>query len=390
MSSAPTDVLHYTVLRPQQLRDVNEAAVLRYLLGHEPTSRSEIARGLGLTQGSVTKIVSRLVARGLLLEVSIREQDSGRGRPKVPLDLVKDAYVIAGAHIGVQHLTLGVTGIDGVPVDTVRVDHDGTWTQVHARIAEWISQVRVEHHPELLGLGLIIGGQVDPERGTLLAHAALGWHDVPLREDLARSTGAPVHVDSSARAHAEADLVFGTSGAARNFLHVFVGNVVEVAVVAEGRVQPGRDGGAGDITGMAFKSRREGFTTIGESVSDVALLRRARLLGLISQQDGLDQLVAEADGPGGAMARGLLLDRAADVGRVLAQLDALLAPELIVLSSGVLAVEEALPTAAAALVEARAPFPAVPLLPARYGTNPLITAAATLVLEHSLLSPMAR
>ena len=375
----------YRVLRPRQLRDVNEIAVLRRLIAAGPSSRMEIAQELGLTQGPITRIVGRLMERGLVRESPDRVPAVGRGRPKVPIEVVGDARMIIGAHIGLQHLTIGVAGVDGKPLRAIQVDHDGTWSGTLEQIADFVSEIEQGSSASLLAVGVIIGGVVDGNRGALAAHDALGWQHVEMREELSQRLGQPVFVESSARAHAQADVLFGTAGDVQNFLHVFVGNIVEVATVVDGRVRPGRDGAAGDVSSWILGDDHGRAITAGDALGDQHVLARARAGGVIAAGEGLAQLVAQAGQDDGAEARTLLLDRAAHVGRLLAQLDALLAPEMIVISSGVVAVDGALEAASAAMQAARPTVRVPQLRMTRYGSNPLVSAAVAVVLDRTLL-----
>ncbi|HEY9290595.1 MAG TPA: ROK family protein [Microlunatus sp.] len=376
----------YRVLRPRQLRNVNEIAVLRHLIAAGPASRLEIAQELGLTQGPITRIVGRLMERGLVRESPQRAPAVGRGRPKVPIEVIAEARMIIGAHIGLQHLTIGAAGIDGKPVNGVQVDHDGTWPGTLEQIADFVARTEQQFSAPLIGVGVIIGGVVDGNRGALTVHDTLGWQHVGMRDDLAQRLDRPVFVEASARAHAQADVLFGTAGKVQNFLHVFVGNIVEVATVVDGQVRAGRDGVAGDVSSWILGDDHGRAITAGAALGDQHVLEQARQRGVIETGDGLDQLVARAGQPdGGGAARELLLQRAAQVGRLLAQLDALLAPEMIVISSGVVAVSGALAAASAAMQSSRQTVRVPPLRMTRYGSNPLVSAAAAVVLDRTLL-----
>lgn len=382
-------VQRYPVLRPQQLRDVNEIAVLRHLIANGSASRLEIANALGLTQGPITRIVGRLMERGLARESPAREASAGRGRPRIPVEVNADAYVIVGAHIGLQHLTIGTAGIDGKPSKSIRLLHGGTWEGTLALIAEFVSNLHARPNAPILAVGVIIGGLIEPDRGVLLRHEALGWHNIPMRDDLATALGCPTFVESSVRAHANADLLFGTASDVRDFLHVFVGNIVEIAAVIDGRVRAGRDGLGGDVSSWFFSDADGRAITVADALGDQNVLENARRQGVIGRQDDLDALVAVANGPSGSTARDILLARASSTGVLLAQIDALLAPSAIVISSGVLAVEGALEAATTTLRKMRQCSSVPSVRVSRYGTNPLVSAAAALVLERTVLNAEA-
>ncbi len=82
----------------------------------------------------------------------------------------------------------------------------------------------------MLGLGVVTGGRVDPQRGVVVERQPLGWRDVPVRKVLATATSLPVYVDGHARALAQAEILFGDQRARRSLVHLFVGNVVDAAM----------------------------------------------------------------------------------------------------------------------------------------------------------------
>ena len=58
---------------------VAEWAVMRVLLGTEPVAPSQLADEMGLTRGAITKLVDRLVGKGL----AVREASARDGRAQV-------------------------------------------------------------------------------------------------------------------------------------------------------------------------------------------------------------------------------------------------------------------------------------------------------------------
>jgi predicted NBD/HSP70 family sugar kinase len=380
----------YTVLRPQHLRDVNEAAVLRRLIAHGAQPRRDLARAVGLTRAPMTRIVARLAERGIVRETEQSASDRpARGRPAIPVELVRDAAIVIGVHIGVRTLTLGVAGLDG-RVDAVRLDeYDRTWPDARARIVRYVREsVAGAGARQVLGVGVIVGGHVDPERGVLHAHPVLDWRDVAVRDELAEQTGVAVHVESNARAHATGDIVFGTVDGAQDFVHLFVGNVVEAAVVIGGRVRAGFGGAGGELSTWTVPDEDGRAVGVEAALGDYAVVERARRLGVPGDGDvDLAAMTALIDGPSGDVVRRVLVERAERVGVLLAQLDALLAPELFVLSSGVIAVSGTLEAAGRSLAAATRPGQRVPeLRAAAHGTNPVVSSAAAVVLDRTLLA----
>jgi DNA-binding transcriptional ArsR family regulator len=96
--------------QPEHMRRRNVSAVLRALLAHGPIARSEIARLTSLSGGTVTKLVSPLLASGLLREQAAPTAGGQLGRPRVPVDLDAQARAVVGLHIGLLRTTRRSTG----------------------------------------------------------------------------------------------------------------------------------------------------------------------------------------------------------------------------------------------------------------------------------------
>src|SRR5690349_21277276 len=88
---------HQKVLRPQEARSVNSALVLRLLRSDGRLSRAEIARNTSLSEGTVSRIVSDLIERGLVVEDGA--ENSTGGRPATRLQLSADRSAM-GVDIG--------------------------------------------------------------------------------------------------------------------------------------------------------------------------------------------------------------------------------------------------------------------------------------------------
>src|SRR5690606_28797588 len=75
-------------------RSINRLIVLNLVREHQPISRAEVARRMGVGRGMVTSLVDELLAEGTIYEGA--SADSARGRRPRPLFVrTRDRYVIA-------------------------------------------------------------------------------------------------------------------------------------------------------------------------------------------------------------------------------------------------------------------------------------------------------
>ncbi len=324
---------------PRRSRDP-AGAVLRAVLDHGPIARSSVARAARLSAASVTGVVAALLQSGLVREVPEAAGPAGVGRPHVPLDIQTEDVAVIGAHIAVTNTTVALLDLRGRVIATHRDLHGPRDpASVLAALVSRVAAVRRGHRDRraILGFGLATGGWVDAVNGSVVEHTLLGWRDVPAAAVLAEATGLPVWVDSNSRALLKAEQLFGdVAGRARSSaVHLFVGNVVDVAFAAGGTVHQGPRSAAGAVAHLPVQGCLEvcacGRTGCLEAaVSDQALVRRALAEGIIDRPD-FTALVNTALA-GSAAAVALVQERARLVGRAAAVLLDLFDPEVLVVA----------------------------------------------------------
>src|SRR3989442_13129555 len=78
--------------------EVNEFLVLDHVRANDPTTRTEIARALGLSAASVSRIVGRLKDDGLVTESGTAT--SPGGRPSTLISFRRDAGAVIAVDLG--------------------------------------------------------------------------------------------------------------------------------------------------------------------------------------------------------------------------------------------------------------------------------------------------
>ena len=318
-------------------RDTGRAAVLRAVLAQGPVARSTIARRTGLSPAAVTRHTADLTAFGLIRELPAAAEKR-LGRPHTPLDIETDRQVAAGLHIAATHCTLAVLDLRGRVLAQERLPHPAAdpvtvLTAAARRLPDFIAAHAGGRIP--LGVGVATGGWVDRELGLLVEHHPLGWREVPVRELVAEPTGLPVRVDSHARALLRAEQLFGPIGAADSVVHLFVGNVVDAAIVTGDAVHHGPRSAAGDIAHQPLGDPtvrcpcgRSGC--LQATVSDWAFSARAVRAGIIPAPSM--PLLLDAARRGDPAARALFRSRAVSLGGAVALLLDVLNPEVLVVT----------------------------------------------------------
>ncbi|MFE5190859.1 ROK family protein [Streptomyces sp. NPDC056628] len=216
-----------------------ERAVAIEVLLAGPLSRTELARRLDLSAGSVTRLTKPLIETGLLVEVPEAGEvlETRQGRPSQPLDVVAESRSFLGFKI-TEDMVYGV-------VTTLRSDivarHDRPLTTHDpAEVVDLLGEMTEElaaRHPRLAGVGIGVGGLVE-NRSVVGESPFLGWRDVPLAQLVARRTGLPVVVENDVAALVEAETWFGAGRGLDRFVVLTIGAGIGYGLVLGGRRVP--------------------------------------------------------------------------------------------------------------------------------------------------------
>ncbi|MFE0888448.1 ROK family protein [Streptomyces rochei] len=215
-----------------------ERSVAIEVLVHGPLSRTEIARRLDLSPGSLTRLTKPLIQEGLLVEVEEAGATEGRqGRPSQPLDVVADSRHFLGFKITDDTVYGVLTTLRSEIVarlDRSLVARDpGEVADVLAGMTRELSRGR----PRPAGLGIGVGGLVEG-RSVVGESPFLGWRGVPLAALVEERTGLPVVVENDTAAFVEAETWFGAGRGLDRFVVLTIGAGLGYGLVLGGRRVP--------------------------------------------------------------------------------------------------------------------------------------------------------
>ncbi|MFE1139237.1 ROK family protein [Streptomyces rochei] len=215
-----------------------ERSVAIEVLVHGPLSRTEIARRLDLSPGSLTRLTKPLIQEGLLVEVEEAGATEGRqGRPSQPLDVVADSRHFLGFKITDDTVYGVLTTLRSEIV--ARLDRSlaardpGEVADVLAGMTRELSRGR----PRPAGLGIGVGGLVEG-RSVVGESPFLGWRGVPLAALVEDRTGLPVVVENDTAAFVEAETWFGAGRGLDRFVVLTIGAGLGYGLVLGGRRVP--------------------------------------------------------------------------------------------------------------------------------------------------------
>jgi glucokinase len=193
-------------------------------------------------------------------------------------------------------------------------------------------------HPDIDGIGVSIGGPMDPAAGVIMSPPHLpGWDDIPLGELLQRRFGRRVAVEHDAKAGALAEWMFGAGIGVQDLVFLTAGTGLGGGVISGGRLVRGAGGAAGECghwriaaDGPLMFGKRGSWESFA-SGAGIAALAAERFPARFAQTTAAD--LATLVRAGDADARAVIGESARALGLGLALLVDLLAPELIVLGT---------------------------------------------------------
>lgn len=232
---------------PRLLRALNDRAALELLLTRGPLTRAQLGELTGLSKVTASQLVERLEERGLVSRVG--EQAGGRG-PNAQLYAVTpgSAHVV-GVDVGPDRVLAACADITGNVIGRVEQstrDTDDPVGVVHNAVVQAASSA----HAQLASVRRVVlgtPGLVDPGSGDItFAFNLPRWHRgllAALREDL----HTPVVFENDVNLAAVAEAHAGAARGIDNFVLVWAGVGIGLAIMINGRMHLGSSGAAGEI-----------------------------------------------------------------------------------------------------------------------------------------------
>jgi len=306
-------------------------AVALEVLIHGPLSRSEVARRLDLSPGSLTRLSTPLLESGLLVEAG--EQVDGKvGRPQQLLDVVPASRRFIGMKLMADEVAGVTTDLRAnVLASQSRRLVDRSPEAVADVVAE-LARALAAGTPEVMALGIGIGGFLG-EHGQVLSAPFLSWEDVQLGLMIETRTGIPTMVENDLVAFTEYEHWFGAGRGLDRFAVVTLGAGVGYGLVIHDEIVRNDEFGIG-LVGHWPLDPFGPVCSEGHRGCAKAVLTDSAITHAVSQAIGRPVSYAEAldlAASGEPAARRVVDDAGRGLGRLLAAIANLTMPETVVL-----------------------------------------------------------
>lgn len=179
----------------------HDAAVLAVARRGDPVSRAELAQALQVTPQAISKILGRLMDRGLVAEMGTVA--AGPGKPTTFYRIVPSSRRAIGLHLTRSRVHAVVVDLTGEILARREIE-TGRLQPIDELIATLADQTRAlaDVGPgELLGVGVGMPGPVDWSEGVYRGTSQPDpWRGAPIRSLLAQELSVPVLLDHDSRA----------------------------------------------------------------------------------------------------------------------------------------------------------------------------------------------
>ncbi len=192
----------------------NRSAALRILHRQGSMSRKRLSEAIKLTPAAITKIVSEMLAEGLLIEGAAVPSE-GAGRREILLQLNPQAGCALGVLINLRQAILSAVWLDGSVFFSEQIalppkaDAEEWVPKLAERLMTLVEANEVPRD-KLIGLGIAVRGICSPdERGVYDSFGALQQSNVALCSRFEALTGLPTVLANNVRALFAAQLFLG-------------------------------------------------------------------------------------------------------------------------------------------------------------------------------------
>lgn len=220
-------------------------SVIAELLHAGSLPRAALARRLGQSPASLTKITRPLLDSGVITEEENLNAESA-GRPGTPLAVAKESFTFIGVKL-TEEAVFGVRTNAQGEVQESRSEILENTDPEHAldHIVNCINELAGEAEIQAVGIGS--SGKMHRYDRYVRKNLFLGWDTVAVSDHVETHTGIPTVVSSDIRALTSAVQWSGPGRGHQDFAVVTIGVGLGLGLVVEGQVVDGAQGGAGLI-----------------------------------------------------------------------------------------------------------------------------------------------
>jgi glucokinase-like ROK family protein len=329
------------------IRSVNRSAILNLIRQSPPITRTQISRKLKISLPTVMRIVDSLKDEDLV--VYRGTVNSGGGRPASLLEFNGKAYAVVGIDLGGSKMYGAVSDLSGniqqeITIPINHANSEDSLELLFDLIQKLLDSPRKEGQ-RVRGIGIGLPGVTLSHEGVVTWVPSLGWRDLPIRDILTERFGYKVFIENDVNLITLGEYNFGVGKSAENLVCIAVGTGVGAGIIMNQSLYCGYNRASGEIgyflpNVQALGKCYDKFGALENLASGSGIARRAQEYFLdhhmsippegISAED-----VFSAAREGFSWAKEITNETIDLLSFTIANISALLNPEMIILSGGV-------------------------------------------------------
>ena len=235
-------------LNNEDLLMSNRAVILQCLKRNGVCSRADLAKETGLTQATISKIMSALIELNIVHETGFITGELGRRSRGVILNAAD--YKVIGIKISRRSFSIGLFDIGGHDYDIYKeaIPKDQS-PQTSIRKIREVAEDYISRSKGIIAVGVTVPGPyLRKESKIAVMTETTGWNFLNLKKEFSDLGGVPVFIEHDANAAAIAEWWFGQFAMATGTLvYLLADEGIGAGVVVNGSMLTGANGIAAEI-----------------------------------------------------------------------------------------------------------------------------------------------
>lgn len=225
--------------------------IISYHMKHGNATIPDLAKRLGLSIPTVSKLVEELTETGLIREGGKTETGNGRHPNTYGLNPVSCYFV--GVDIKNSGVSLGLMDFGGtiieqqldMPLESQNsVDN---LSRLCSLIENFINSRSIDRE-SILSVNVNISGRVNPMMGY--SYSRYNFDEIPLSEVLSEKLGTRVCIENDTRAMTYGEYIYGDCSTIDNLIFINLSWGLGLGIIIDGKIYYGKSGFAGEIGHM--------------------------------------------------------------------------------------------------------------------------------------------
>ena len=265
---------------PELMRAINRLNVLDSIRRHGPISRVEISERTQLSTTTVSAITASLLDDGLILTRHLGDIrfESGRGRPRVMLELNPDAARVVGAKIAASRMVFVVTDFCGNVLSTIalpiRVDRQPIGV-IADLVEDGVRRCVVDAGLSLEDVDMVclgLPGVIEHRTGRIRSSPILREVNVAFAEEMTVRLNAPTVIESDAHAITLAHHWFGHARDLEDVVLISLEQTLGLGVLHQNQLFRGAGGLSHNLGDLVIGLANDGIVRLASQAGENAIL----------------------------------------------------------------------------------------------------------------------